>query len=69
MKQAYSDYFEQSQYYYLLKKPLDNFFFVLEKHPYKKNIVLIDYILRHCIVFDLNEYIVVTPVSTHYEHD
>ncbi|CAF1619525.1 unnamed protein product [Rotaria magnacalcarata] len=69
VKEKYSDYFRLSKYYHLLKKPLDSFFFVLENHPCKKTIVLTGFILKHCIVFDMNEYILVTPVSAYNEHD
>lgn len=69
IQKKYSDYIKSTKYYDLLKTPLDNYFFVLEKHSCKKTIILIDYILKHCIVFNMNEYIVVTPVATHHEHD
>ena len=69
VKQKYSNYFESTKYYDLLKKPLDSYFFVFEKHSCKKTIIQIDYILKHCIVFNMSECIVVTPVATHNEHD
>jgi hypothetical protein len=65
----YSDYFKKSKYIDILEKPLDLFFFVIENHPVKKSIVCIDSIKKHCIIFQMNDYKIVTPVSTYNEHD
>ena len=69
VKHKYRGYFEQSKYYHLLKELLDNFFFILEKYSFKKEAVPTDFILKHCIIFYMNNSILVTPVSTYDEHD
>jgi hypothetical protein len=69
VKQKYSSYFNKSKYFHLLRKPLDSLFFVLENHPMEKNVVCTDLIKKHCIVFEMNDCKIVTPVSTYYEHD
>jgi hypothetical protein len=69
IQQKYSSYFKDSKYFHVLKTPLDVFFFVLENHPSERNFVCIELIKRHCIVFQINNCVIVTPVSTYNEHD
>jgi len=67
--QKYSSYFKDSKYFHVLKTPLDMFFFVLENHSSRKNFVFIQSIKKHCIIFQMNHFKIVTPISTYNEHD
>ena len=69
IRQKFSDYFKRSRYYNLLKKPLDSFFTILEKKTSIIDLVAIENISKHCIVFDKKDYIIVTTVSSYGEHD
>lgn len=68
---AFSDYLKKSRYYELLKQPLDNIFFVLEKTN-DNRIVLAEKIEKHMIIFEnIPEvgFISATPMSSTTEHD
>ena len=69
MKQLYSDHFKSSKYYRSLKEPLDYLFHVLEKEPCRFDVIGTGNILRHCVVFDRDDYLVVTAISAYNEHD
>ena len=69
IKQKYSDYFVTSKYYNLLKAPLDLFFVVLDKKPCQIDLIPVENVLKHCIVFDSENHLVVTTVSSYSEHD
>jgi hypothetical protein len=69
VKQKYSNYFKNSKYFRLLEKPLDLFFFIVENAPVRKKIVRTDLIKKHCIIFEKNDFKIVTPVSVYNEHD
>ena len=68
-KKSYSSYFKKSKYFDILQKPLDLLFFVLENHVSCKTFICTDLIKKHCIVFQMNDHKIVTPVSTYDEHD
>lgn len=65
----YSQYFKESKYYDLLRRPLDSLFFVLEKYSRSKHLVNTSWIKSHCIVIEMNNTLLVTPASTYDEHD
>ena len=68
---AFSDYLKDSQYYGLLKLPVDNFYFVLKKTNLSR-IILVEKIPKHLIIFqDILEktLILATPVSSMTEYD
>jgi hypothetical protein len=65
----YSDSFKQSSYYFLLLRPLDTLYYVLEKNSSQLDLVQIDTIVSHCIVNEKIDYIFVTPFSSYHEHD
>lgn len=69
VKQKYSDYFQNSKYFDVLRKPLDVLFFVLENCPSKRTFICTDKITKHCIVFQMKSFKIVTPVSTYDEHE
>ena len=68
-KRLYSDLFKDSSYYFLLKKPIDSLYFILEnEHPHL-DLVRTDSIIKHCIVVEKNDYLIVTGFSSYNEHD
>ena len=69
-KKKFSYVFRSSCYYPLLKKPLDNCFSILcRDSPEIFDIVNINNIQKHCIVFDFKQELVVTEISAYHEHD
>ena len=68
-KCLYSDYFRRSKYYGLLKEPLDFLFFVLERKCDNTNLVHTSWIVKHCIVIEMDKSLIVTPISVYDEHD
>ena len=64
-KCSYSDYFKHSEYYSLIKKPIDLYFFVLMKST-KYRVIPVEMIVNHLIVLKNNRdflAIVATPVN------
>jgi hypothetical protein len=69
-KQEFISLFESSSYFDLLKKPLNSCFSILYKEPTDLfDIVQVIHIIKHCIVFDFEEQLIVTEVSAYHEHD
>ncbi|CAF4124951.1 unnamed protein product [Adineta steineri] len=69
-KQPFSSLFKSSSYFDLLEKPLDSCYNILFKNPCDIfDIVEINYIIKHCIVFDFEQELVVTEISAYNEHD
>lgn len=67
---SFSSLFKSSPYFFLLEKSLDNLFFLLSKEPTDlQDIVDVDYVFKHCIVFDFQDKLVATEVSAYHEHD
>jgi hypothetical protein len=65
-----SDFFQASESYFLLKKPLDRLFFLLSLSPLPElEACPIDLLLDHCIVFSHEKHLIVTPVSSYDEHN
>lgn len=66
----FSEQFSSSPYYSLIKEPVDRYFFIL-KHESSSPLecVPICQIRTHCVIFDRADSFVVTPVTTHHEHD
>jgi hypothetical protein len=69
IKTKFSNFFESSSYYDLLRKSIDYFFFVLYFHVSAVHCIPISCIENYCIVFEKNHHIIVTPLSVYYEHD
>ncbi|CAF1331592.1 unnamed protein product [Didymodactylos carnosus] len=69
-KHKFSDFFINTRFYNNICKVIDLYFFVVQKIScHVKRVVPVQSILRHCIVFDSNDALVVTPVSRLDEHD
>jgi hypothetical protein len=69
VKQLFSDTFKNASYYDLLKKPIDYLYFILEKNHCQLDVVLVDWVLNHCIVVEKNDYLFVTNILSYSEHD
>ena len=66
----YSDSFQASDSYFLLKKPLDRLFFRLSLNPLPElEACPLDTLLDHCIVFTRETHLIATPVSSYDEHN
>ncbi|CAF4869588.1 unnamed protein product [Rotaria socialis] len=69
-KQNFSDLFKSTSYFSLLEKPLNSCFKILLKQPNDiYDIIGIENVFKHCIVFDLDHALIVTEVSAYDEHD
>lgn len=68
-KQLYSEFFQGSSYYQLLKEPIDRLYFVLDKCYCELEIVSVERILNHCIVIEKKHYLLVTNILSYNEHD
>lgn len=69
VKYLYSDVFKFSSYYYLLQRPLDSLYYILERDHHQLNIIQTDLIVSHCIVIEKDDHLFVTPFSSYHEHD
>ena len=69
MKELFSDTFRISSYYHLLKKPINELYFMLEKTHCQLDIVLTDRILNHCVVVEKDDHLFVTNILSYSEHD
>lgn len=69
IRHDYSDFFRASKYYGLLKDSLNCVLFVLEKNSRRTEFVKTDFIINDCIVIDMNDALLITPVQNCYEHD
>lgn len=69
LKILFSDFFEGSSYYDLLKEPVDHLYFVIEKCYSELEIVSIDRILNHCVIIEKDDFILVTNILSYDEHD
>lgn len=69
IKSKFSDYFISSTYYGILFKPIDYFFFVLEKLSYHLDIIDIDSIADMCILIEGEDFFIASPISSSHEHD
>ena len=65
----YSDWFKSASYYFLVLKPLDTLYFVLEKDHRQLDLVQTNSIVNHCIVIEKSDHLFVTPFSSYHEHD
>ena len=67
---SFSDLLSSSIYHELLHKPINHLFFVVSKKGLPTyELVLVNRILDHCIIFDCVDYHIVTPISSYDEHD
>lgn len=69
VKHLYSDNFKDSSYYFLLKKPLDSFYFILEKNHHQTVVVETNLIISHCVIAEKSDHLFVTTFSSYHEHD
>ncbi|CAF1285776.1 unnamed protein product [Rotaria sordida] len=69
IKKLFSDYFVSSPYYGRLMKPLDTFFFVLEKVSFQFDLVDVYSSLYMCVVIEEDDCLIVSPISVYHEHD
>jgi hypothetical protein len=69
MNQLYSERFKTSKYYPSLKRPLDCLFIILNKELTRFDVIAVENIAKHCIVFEKNNQLIVTTVSAYDEHD
>ncbi len=68
IKELFSNLFERSSYYHLLKKPIDNLYFILEKKHYQVDVILVEQILNHCIIVEKENHLFVTNILSYDEH-
>ena len=69
-KQNFSDLFKSTSYFSLLEKSLNSCFKILLKQPNDTyDIIGIENVFKHCIVFDVDHALIVTEVSAYGEHD
>ncbi len=66
---SYSEFFQTSKYFNLLKKTIDSFFYVLQFESGRLDLIPVENISIHCIVIEANGYLVATPISSYNEHD
>lgn len=69
VKYSYSTLYRNSIYYNLLDEPLNHFFFVLEKNYQQVFMVSTQRIVKHCVVIEKNDCLIVTPISAYDERD
>lgn len=69
LKNLFTDYFLSSKYHSILLKALNMYFYVLNRTSTFSDIVIVDNISNMCIVFTFDDSLVVTPLSSSYEHD
>ena len=69
IKKKFSDYLISSNYYNVLLKSIDSFFFVLEKQSHHVDITDIISITDMCILIEEENSFVVSPISSSHEHD
>lgn len=69
VKNNFSEFFISTPYYKLLRKSINTFFHVLSSHSSSVNCVPVALIRNHCIIFEMTNYIIVTPLSAYDEHD
>jgi hypothetical protein len=65
----FSDRFASSPYHSLLRKTLDVFFHSLSLQPSSVAIVGVTNVIDMCLVFEDNQSLIATPLSSSYEHD
>jgi len=69
-KQTFSSLFKSSSYFNLLKEPLNSCFSILFKDPCDIfDTVQVGHVIKHCIVFDVEQQLIVTELSAYHEHD
>jgi hypothetical protein len=69
VKHLFTDVLLSSKYHFVLLKVLDMYFYVLHRTSTFCDIVTIDSITNLCIIFTFDDSLVVTPLSSSYEHD
>ena len=69
VKELFSNAFKNSYYYYLLTRPIDRSYYIVEKTYCQYDIVLTGQILNHCVVIDKTDYLFVTNILSYGEHD
>jgi hypothetical protein len=69
VKSRFSDHFISSYYYSILSKPIDSFFFVLNKVSTQFDVIDINTSMEMCIIFEEDDCLVVSPLSVYHEHD
>ena len=69
VKSCFSDHFISSYYYHILSKPIDSFFFVLNKVSSRFDVVDINISMEMCIIIEEDDCFVVSPLSVYHEHD
>jgi hypothetical protein len=69
VKKQFSDFFSSASYHDLLCKSVDYFFYVLHPQFLSTQCVPITEIEKHCIIFEMEDQIIVTPLSVYNEHD
>ena len=70
LEKSFSDLFRASQSYFLMRNSLDRLFYLLSPTPsLQLQVVLVDDLVDHCIIFDHKQHLVATPVSSYDEHN
>lgn len=69
IKKKFSNLFVSTSYYELLRKSIDSFFYVVYSESSTVHCVPITLIRNHCIIFEMSNCIIVTPISAYGEHD
>jgi hypothetical protein len=65
----FSDFFSSSRYHPVLSKCIDVYFHFLTTGSSFLDCISIDGIVNICIIFETADGLIVTPLSTGYEHD
>lgn len=69
IKTKFSDYFMASNYYDILSKSIDSFFYVLENLSYYVDVIDVNSITDMCILMEDEDTYIVSPISGSHEHD
>lgn len=69
LKSRFSDHFISSYYYNILSKPIDSFFFVLDKVSNRFDVIDLQNSMEMCIVIEEDDCFIVSPLSVYHEHD
>lgn len=65
----FSDCFNESSYYQLLKQPIEKLYYLLERNYSRIDVVPVDLIVNHCILVEQDHHLLVTNILSYHEHD
>ncbi|CAM4829295.1 unnamed protein product [Rotaria magnacalcarata] len=68
-QKLFSDIFSSTSYHSLLSKCINSYYYILQSKASLCHYVPVHHILNLCVVFEKENFIIVTPISRGYEHD